>query len=263
MAMPTTSFALPHPKLTAIVGTPTNTTITKLIQEVFANARTVPSTRGGSGHGHLGMIMTAQAYQMLAGTAFQLLIHPGNTLNIPTTQTEYEITEGIRLYKATIAKLTLATSLREEIKKQILAAVERMYFEILEDATFGFADVSVIDLLTHLTNTYSKITRADLETNVGVSWCWCCCVMMLVVVASTCFHPCYHYCVPSTQWCTVFQLCFGTHTHELSIFLAHCVAQFRRSSLAPCLGNPSHVALGDIAVWLGIGSLQRKLSTML
>ena len=165
MATPTSSFAFPHPTLTAIVGAPTNTTITKLIQEVFANARAVPSTRGGGGHGHLGMIMTAPKYLTLAGTAFQLPIHPGDTPTIPPTQTQYEITEGVRLYKATIAELTLATSLREEIKKQILAAVERMYFEILEDATFGFADVSVIDLLTHLTNTYSKITRADLETN--------------------------------------------------------------------------------------------------
>ena len=153
MATPTSSFAFPHPTLTAIVGAPTNTTITKLIQEVFANARAVPSTRGGGGHGHLGMIMTAPKYLTLAGTAFQLPIHPGDTPTIPPTQTQYEITEGVRLYKATIAKLTLATSLREEIKKQILAAIERMYFEILEDATFGFADVSVIDLLTHLTNT--------------------------------------------------------------------------------------------------------------
>jgi len=82
MATPT-SFALPHPKLTAIVGAPTNTMITKLIQEVFANAHAVPSMHGGGGHGHLGMIMTAQAYQMLAGATFQLPIHPGDTPNIP------------------------------------------------------------------------------------------------------------------------------------------------------------------------------------
>jgi len=157
MATPT-SFALPHPKLTAIVGAPTNTTITKLIQEVFANARAVPSTRGSGGHGHLGMIMTATAYQTLAGTAFQLPIHPGDTLNIPPTQTQYEITEGVRLYKATITKLTLAISLREEIKKLILAAIDPLYLAILKDATFGFADVSVIDLMTHLSTTYCTIT---------------------------------------------------------------------------------------------------------
>jgi len=165
MVMPTSSFAFPHPTLTAIVGAPTNTTITKLIQEVFANACTVPSTHSGSRHGHLGMIMTAQAYQMLAGTAFQLLIHPSNTPNIPAMQTQYEITKGIHLYKATIAELTLVTSLREEIKKQILAAVDRMYLTILEDATFGFANITVIDLLTHLSTTYSTITQSDLEIN--------------------------------------------------------------------------------------------------
>jgi len=83
MAMPRSSFAFPHPTLTAIIGAPTNTTITKLIQEVFANACAVPSTRGSGSHGHLGMIMPAPKYLMLASTAFQLPIHPGDTPNIP------------------------------------------------------------------------------------------------------------------------------------------------------------------------------------
>jgi len=165
MATPSPTFTLPHPKLTPIVGTPTNTTVKLLTKEVYANAHAVPSTRGGGGHGHIGMIMTPQAYQTLAGTAFQLPVHPGNSPTIPATQTQYQIAEGVRLYKATIAKLSLAASLREELKKQILAAVDRLYLTILEDTTFGFSEVTVLDMLTHLSTTYSTITRNDLERN--------------------------------------------------------------------------------------------------
>ncbi len=80
-------------------------------------------------------------------------------------QTQYQIAKGICLYKATIAKLALAASLREELKKQILTTIDRMYLMILEDATFGFSKLSVLDMLTHLSTTYSTITWSDLESN--------------------------------------------------------------------------------------------------
>jgi len=71
----------------------------------------------------------------------------------------------------------------------------------------------------------------------------------------------YHYCVPSNQRGPIFRLCFGPHTHKHSIFLDQGAASVRRFSLAPSFGNPSRVALGDLAVWLGIGSLRQKLPT--
>jgi len=55
--------------------------------------------------------------------------------------------------------------MREELKKLTLAAVDQLFLASLDDDTFGFAQVSVTDMLTHLQTTYGTITCADLEAN--------------------------------------------------------------------------------------------------
>ena len=52
--------------LTKIDGEPTNTSYRKLLVEVYANAMSVLSNRGGGEHGHLGAIMSPKAYQEFA-----------------------------------------------------------------------------------------------------------------------------------------------------------------------------------------------------
>ncbi len=69
-------LTFPHPKLTPIVSTPNNTALKHLTKELYANARAIPSTRGGGGHGHLGLIMPAAEYLVVTGVAFQLPAHP-------------------------------------------------------------------------------------------------------------------------------------------------------------------------------------------
>jgi len=166
MEMPPSSLAFPHPCLTPIIGTPTNSTVKLLTKEVYTNARAIPSTRGGGNHGHLGFVIPAVEYLALAGTPFTLPAHPGDTPNITDPRaTQYIIAEEVRVFKATIAELTLAVTICEELKKQILTAVNRLYLAALNDDTFGFAQVSVYDMLTHLSTTYGTITRAELEAN--------------------------------------------------------------------------------------------------
>ncbi len=47
----------------------------------------------------------------------------------------------------------------------ILAAVDQLFLASLDDDTFGFAQVSITDMLTHLQTTRGTITYADLEAN--------------------------------------------------------------------------------------------------
>ena len=166
METPPSSLAFPHSRLTPIIGTPTNSTVKLLTKQVYTNARAIPSTRGGGNYGHLGLVMPAAEYLTLAGAAFTLPVHPGDTptINDPKA-TQYIIAEEVRVFKTTIAELTLAATLREELKKQILTAVDQLYLDALDDATFGFAQVSVYDMLTHLSTTYGTITRTELEAN--------------------------------------------------------------------------------------------------
>jgi len=166
MEMPLSSLAFLHPRLTPIIGTPTNSTVKLLTKEVYTNACAIPSTCGGGNHGHLGFVMPAIVYLALAGTPFTLPAHPGDTPNITDPRaTQYIIAKEVHVFKATIAKLTLAVTIREELKKQILTAVNRLYLAALSDDTFGFAQVLVYDMLTHLSTMYGEITHAKLEAN--------------------------------------------------------------------------------------------------
>src|SRR5210317_1138257 len=55
--MMTTPIPFPHPVLTRVIGKPTAVTLKILKKEIYANATSVFSNRGGGGLGHLGAVM--------------------------------------------------------------------------------------------------------------------------------------------------------------------------------------------------------------
>jgi len=154
-----------HPQLTVIIGTLTNTAIKQLTKELYANARAIPSTHSGGSHGHLGLIMPIVEYTLLTGIVFQLPVHPGPTPTHAVGANAATCQENIRLYEAMLKELAIATTVREEIKKQILEAIEQLYLAALDDDTFGFSKVSIANMITHLSTNYSPIMRRELETN--------------------------------------------------------------------------------------------------
>jgi hypothetical protein len=57
------------------------------------------------------------------------------------------------------------TSVQQALKKQIISVFEPMYLNILNDDMVGYANISAIDMLDHLFETYGNITAVDLEIN--------------------------------------------------------------------------------------------------
>jgi hypothetical protein len=57
------------------------------------------------------------------------------------------------------------TSVHQALKNQIISVFEPMYLEILNDNMVGYANISSIDMLDHLFETYGNITAFDLEIN--------------------------------------------------------------------------------------------------
>ena len=54
-----------------------------------------------------------------------------------------------------------------------MESIDPTYYDVLEDATFGYADVTVIQLLQHLEITYATLSADDLELNrmsLAVAW---------------------------------------------------------------------------------------------
>ena len=77
------AFIYPHPNLTKIIGKPSYGTLKQLQKEIYANARTVFSTRGGGANGHLCLVMPDLEYlRRTIGVPFDPPTHPGAA---PTT----------------------------------------------------------------------------------------------------------------------------------------------------------------------------------
>ena len=74
-----------HKSPTKIRGEPTFDTLTTLYNEIKVNAQQVPSNNGGGNYGHLGLVITANDYQLLSLTPFVRPHNPGR-FTIPPNQ---------------------------------------------------------------------------------------------------------------------------------------------------------------------------------
>jgi hypothetical protein len=156
-------FNFPHEALTPIIGKPTNTTLQILQRQLFTNARSVPSTRGGGTHGHLAILLSPEDYLIRAGVPFVIPIHPGP----PPAPVGAAAVIGVALrnYAEAIADVALYNNLNAALTAQILLAVNSSFLSALEDPDFGFGDVSPRTMLEHLRTEYGTLTPEELETN--------------------------------------------------------------------------------------------------
>jgi hypothetical protein len=73
---------LPTNPLTKIHGRPTYDTLNELRNELKSNASSIPTSRGGGGHGYLGLILSADDYNNAVGQPFNLPVAPPLQPNI-------------------------------------------------------------------------------------------------------------------------------------------------------------------------------------
>jgi hypothetical protein len=158
-----TAFTFPHPELTAITERPTIATTNRLRKELYDNAMSVETSAGGGENGHLGLVMPADKYAEHAGEAFEEPAHPG-PLPDYAGLTEKQIIAANRLYDASLAAYKTCKALKVDLRKQIIAAVPKVYLPP-DDPLFGYNKITPIQMLQHLTNTYGKMTPDELEAN--------------------------------------------------------------------------------------------------
>ena len=159
----TPKFIFPYTSLTPIDGKPTNTTLQVLQRQLFTNARSVPSDRGGGNHGHLAIVLPAADYLARTGVPFIVPIHPGPPPDAVGTASTIAV--AIRNYNDALAAVTLYNSLSAALTSQILTAVNPSFLSALEDPDFGFGDVTPLAMLTHLRAEYGTMTPEELERN--------------------------------------------------------------------------------------------------
>jgi hypothetical protein len=101
------TITFPHPELTVITGKPTNTSLQLLQRQLYTNARSVTSTRGGGNNGHLAILMPDAAYNARADAPFEIPVHPGAAPVHVISATAAQIAETIRLFNQVLAEHTM------------------------------------------------------------------------------------------------------------------------------------------------------------
>lgn len=112
--------------------------------------------RGGNSS-HLALLMSECDYFARAGPN----VAPVHSVGATSAQ----IAETIRLYSQELAAYTLYHQVSTALESQILAAIQITYLCALENADFGFADVTPFTMLKHLKTTYGVLTPKALKAN--------------------------------------------------------------------------------------------------
>jgi hypothetical protein len=92
MSIPTVNYReifFEHHDLTKIIGIPSYDTLLKLNQEIKSNAISVHSNLGEGQHGHLGLVISLNAYAFLANTPYDRPRHPV-PLDVPAAATRHQ-----------------------------------------------------------------------------------------------------------------------------------------------------------------------------
>ena len=90
---------------------------------------------------------------------------PAHNLTIAVNATAAQITAANCAYDSELDVFRRYVQVNEAIRQQILIAVDSTYYDVLEDNTFGYADVTIIALLAHLQGNYATLSPDDLELN--------------------------------------------------------------------------------------------------
>jgi hypothetical protein len=118
----------------------------------------------------LGLIISDASYSNIspptaeAPTLWETPNAPGRA-PATTVGTAAQISAARHIWEEDVQTYRTCTSVQKALKKQIISVFEPMYLEILNENMVGYANISAIDMLDHLFETYGNITAVDLEIN--------------------------------------------------------------------------------------------------
>jgi hypothetical protein len=131
------------------------------------NARSIDTHLGGGAFGHIGVIISDAAYEMISPlNAWENPEFPGRAPTaIDGGGTAAQISAAKHLWEEATTDFKTYNTVQSALKKQIITVIEPMYIEILNDDLVGFANTTSRDMLDHLFLSYGSITAVDIEQN--------------------------------------------------------------------------------------------------
>jgi hypothetical protein len=151
--------------LTVINGRPNYENVNTIRRQIYANAASVDSLRGGP-HGHLGQIMTPVTYLTVTATPYNNPPNPGLLPPRPAAvfRQQWEYTKAA--HKRALDKYNTSNNFDKAIKQQIVRANKNpIFLKPIENHITGFSQVTACAMLQYLCNAYGNITPQQLDVN--------------------------------------------------------------------------------------------------
>jgi hypothetical protein len=151
--------------LTAIKGSPNYDNINTIRRQIYANAASVESLRGGA-RGRLGQIMTGATYLTVIATLNTNLPNPGPLPPRPAAAFPAQWNNTNAAHKRALDEYNTSHNLDKAIKQQIVKAVkDPIFLKPIENHITGFSRVTARTMLEYLFNAYGNITPLQPDVN--------------------------------------------------------------------------------------------------
>ena len=109
--------------------------------------------------------MTDTSYLATTGIAFVRQLIPGFLPIITDPSTAAQTSELVRQHTNLLRLFQETVNTDRALKQQILEVFDDDYTQAINDPNIGFANVTAIQIITHLYDFFGKISPNDLEAN--------------------------------------------------------------------------------------------------
>lgn len=152
-------------EVTKVVGRPTATSLRTLLDELYSNAASIPSTLGGAIVGHLGLVLEPVLYE-LEHPPFIYPENPGATPVYPANNpTAAQIAAAKEIHETNLATYQLTYNTDQALKQLLVDNVEKSYLLPMRDKYTGFSSRRTMELIVHLKRVYGPTTPQDFADN--------------------------------------------------------------------------------------------------
>jgi hypothetical protein len=155
---------MPYGTLTRITGEPTHKQLKILEKELAANLMAILCP-WRQGKGHLGLLQDPVLYLQCNGAAFVMpaAVPPEYPINPPAAAPARKAACATNLAKQKAWNTYIIV--RTITHNQFAAAINGVYYAVLDDPTKGLNAISLGDLVTHICTTYALISQPDIDDN--------------------------------------------------------------------------------------------------
>jgi hypothetical protein len=153
-----------HKVVTKMHGKPTYESLQTAFTKLKANASSVPSTLGGGQHGHLGLLLSNARYTALPNSLpWATPGNPGPFAPPAIGTAGPQIDAAKDVWKDLKQTFELCQATEKALIAQIFEMIDPIYLRALLNRATGQYSVSIRALVTHLFNTYGKITPQQVK----------------------------------------------------------------------------------------------------